>query len=86
MQISSKLSLTYLSGFNRFEFWKKKKKKLFLQKLFLYGEQSHEKFRSVWKKKTRNSFTFVQRDDKNSLFEMECGRTNISAEKRKKKR
>lgn len=38
------------------------------------------------KKKTRNSFTFVQRDDKNSLFEMECGRTNISAEKRKKKR
>lgn len=81
MQISSKLSLTYLSGFNRFE-----KKNFFCRNSFYMENNRTRNFVAFEKKKTRNSFTFVQRDDKNSLFEMECGRTNISAEKRKKKR
>lgn len=49
MQINSKLTLTYLRFNSSIQVLKKtkKKKNSFSQKLFLYGEQSDEKFRSV---------------------------------------
>lgn len=65
--------------------FEKKKKNSFCRNSFYMENNRTRNFVAFEKKKTRNSFTFVQRDDKNSLFEMECGRTNISAEKRKKK-